>query len=268
MPRWRRRSASSRSAAASTRAATRCCRWAAAARCTPARWPANSASRASPCRRIPACCRPPACCPRRSSTRSRPPSSATRGRSTWPEVRAALDSLDAACGGLMRAEGVPAERTRIRYFADVCYIGQSLSPRNPAGCRRCRPARSALPRLPRRARPHLRPQHRRRRPASSICARVHRQPVDRPAIAAADAPAGGKAVRRASADARHPDRRKRPRRSPAESTTARRWRPALEIAGPAIVEQTDTTTLIEPGWRGDGRRRAAPCCITPADGDA
>ena len=44
---------------------------------------------------------------------------------SWPEVRTALDSLDRACGRLMRAEDVPAERTRIRYFADVCYIGQS-----------------------------------------------------------------------------------------------------------------------------------------------
>ena len=25
----------------------------------------------------------------------------------------------------MRAENVPPERTRIRYFADICYIGQS-----------------------------------------------------------------------------------------------------------------------------------------------
>ena len=25
--------------------------------------------------------------------------------------------------------------------------------------------------------------------------------------------------------------------------------PGLEIRGPAIVEQADTTTLIEPGWR-------------------
>ena len=29
------------------------------------------------------------------------------------------------CGGLMRAENVPPERTRIRYFADICYVGQS-----------------------------------------------------------------------------------------------------------------------------------------------
>src|SRR3954452_21435598 len=43
----------------------------------------------------------------------------------WLEVRATLDSLDAACGGLMRTENVPPERTRIRYFADMCYVGQS-----------------------------------------------------------------------------------------------------------------------------------------------
>ena len=42
------------------------------------------------------------------------------------------------------------------------------------------------------------------------------------------------------------------------STIAPTMAVGLEIRGPAIVEQPDTTTLIEPGWRAHGRRRRHP----------
>ena len=77
-PDGRRRSGSSRSAAASIPRGSRCCRSAAAGRCMRPRWRANSASDASPCRRIPACCRRRACSSRRSSTRFRGLSAAAR----------------------------------------------------------------------------------------------------------------------------------------------------------------------------------------------
>ncbi len=120
------------------------------------------------------------------------------GRSTWPEVRATLDSLDAACGGLMRAENVPAERTQIRYFADVCYVGQSLSPRNPA----------AMPMPIRPDRDCSTATSSRRTTASTATAptsparivnlrTVHRSPVDRPHRRRPNAPPGRTAVRRA-----------------------------------------------------------------------
>ena len=71
------------------------------------------------------------------------------------------------------------------------------SPRNPAGCLRFRPDRSAVPRLPRRARPHLRLQHRLAGPHRQSADRPY-QPVDRAASRNRMRPTGPAAVRRAS----------------------------------------------------------------------
>ena len=84
-----------------------------------------------------------------------------------------------------------------------------------------------------------------RRP-SSICGRC---------IAPAAATGWTRAsYRPLQADPRKPPRRIRvaSERAPVEAAIYRRAAmPAgLTFAGPAIVEQDDTTTLVEPGWRG------------------
>ncbi|HEX3952424.1 MAG TPA: hydantoinase/oxoprolinase family protein [Stellaceae bacterium] len=161
----------------------------------------------------------------------------------WRDAQAMLDNLDAACGKLMRDEGVPAERTDIRYFADMCYVGQSYhleialstGSANPLGAV-YRDFLSAHDRVY---------GHSTEAPARIVNLRtVHRSEVERLVAAVFAGREGGaarKADRRILTDDGH-------------VTVAVYDRTALSagaaIEGPAIVEQVDTTTLIEPGWRG------------------
>ena len=71
---------------------------------------------------------------------------------------------------LMAAGSVGRAATRDRYFADVCYIGQSYHLEVPLDPDDADPLEPALSRFSRGARPRLRPQHRRPGRASSICA--------------------------------------------------------------------------------------------------
>ena len=174
-----------------------------------------------------------------------------RGRSRASTGRRCERALAEPRPGLRQADGARracrAAHAQILYFADVCYVGQSYHLEMPLRPRCRRPARDALPRLPRGARPHLRPQHRGRRPGSSICA------------ASTAAPSAGRATA-ADCAGRHA----RQRAQGARATSSLPERPVhrrptiydragdgggLEIRGPAIVEQADTTTLVEPGWR-------------------
>ena len=74
---------------------------------------------------------------------------------------------------------------------------------------------------------------------------IHRSTVGRPATAAparpdaANAHKGKRNILTAESD----------RFIPADVYDRSAMAPGLEIRGPAIVEQADTTTLIEPGWR-------------------
>ena len=197
--------------------------------------------------------------------RSRPRSSAICGRPRWPEVRAALDRLDAACGRADARRERAARRTQILYFADVCYVGQSYHLEIPLNTDAADPIgllyRDFLA------------AHDRIYGHSTEGAGPHRQSAHASTAARSSAGcrdggrrrAAGKAVRRARAT-RDILTAEAARSSPATSTIARRWRPGVEIRGPAIVEQPDTTTLIEPGWRRDGRRRRHPDHHRRADG--
>jgi N-methylhydantoinase A/oxoprolinase/acetone carboxylase beta subunit len=161
----------------------------------------------------------------------------------WPEVRTALDDLDLACGRLMRDENAPPERTRIRYFADVCYVGQSHHLEIPltAG------AGDPLALLYQdflvthdRVYGYSTPS-----PARIVNLRtVHFSPVDRPQAGRHNRPESGSARKR--------DRQILTTEGPAIAAVYDRAALAdgAEIAGPAIIEQIDTTTLIEAGWRG------------------
>ena len=239
-PPWPTASGSSRSSAATTPGATRCV---ALRRRRPA-------PRRGPARR-PAAARG-ARCPARPGVLSAiglpgPPSSTTVRRrciarwtaSTRPSC-AALAELDAARPGGARGRG-GGRRRRGRSLADVRYVGQSYELDVPVGSsarrrRRSWPASTASTSAPYGyADPdspaevvglrltHRAGRARRRRRCRSGSALAGRRPSGRPS-----SPVW-------------------PRPSRRRSIGATSWRRAQVIAGPAIVEQADTTTVIYPG---------------------
>lgn len=162
----------------------------------------------------------------------------------FAEVRGALAELDRRCAALMAEERVAGPST-IRYFADMWYIGQSYHLEVPLD------AADADP-LGRLYRDFLALHdrvygHSTEAPAAIVNLRsVHRAGGADTLAAGAWRPSGG-APRKA-------ERRIRVAGEPAPVAAAiydRAAMPAgMAIAGPAIVEQEDTTTLVEPGWRG------------------
>jgi N-methylhydantoinase A len=159
------------------------------------------------------------------------------------EVRATLDKLDARCSALMAKESVVSKDVVRRYCADICYAGQAYHlevPFEPTASDPLAALKSAFfaahdrtygyaPKAPIRL-VNLRTVH-----SAAQSERQHD----------AWAPSGGPAcVRRAHILL--PDRR--------DDAEARVYdRAALRVgdrfAGPAIIEQDDTTTLVTPGWQ-------------------
>jgi len=164
---------------------------------------------------------------------------------TLADVRAVLAQLDRRCTELMRAETVDQRAISILYFADVCYIGQAYSlevpllPDEPEPLKRLyEDFLAAHDRVYGHATPS---------PARIVNLRaVHRAGgLD---VLEAGSPAAAqreprKGVRRILV-AGHADF--------IEAAIYEReaMRPGFGFAGPAIVEQRDTTTLVEPGWSG------------------
>ena len=161
------------------------------------------------------------------------------------DIRETLAELDRRSAALMETERIAAADVDISYFADMCYVGQAyhlevlldLAEDNPV-------ARLYEDFLDVHDRVF---GHSTRSPARIVNLRtVHRAKVSG---AAYDAPAVP-ATREA---------RKRVRSillpEAVDATDAPIYERAFlaeadEIDGPAIIEQNDTTTLIEPGWRG------------------
>jgi N-methylhydantoinase A len=158
------------------------------------------------------------------------------------DVRRALDELDRRCARLMAEERIGALPVAIRYSADVWYIGQSYhlevpldaDARDPVGA-----LYSDFLRLHDRIYGHATEQ-----PAAIVNLRtVHRagggdrlddadwRPLD------GDPHRPPRAIRVAGA------------RAPVQAAIYHRaaMPPGMAFAGPAIVEQDDTTTLVEPG---------------------
>jgi N-methylhydantoinase A/oxoprolinase/acetone carboxylase beta subunit len=162
----------------------------------------------------------------------------------WPDVERALAERDEACARLMRSEGVPAGQTHILYFADVCYVGQAYHLEIPLRIDAANPIETLY-------RDFLAAHdriygHSTEGPARIVNLRsIHRSAVSHPSTAAAIRPNG---------DDVHKGTRNiltagSGRFIPATVYDRSAMTAGLEIRGPAIVEQPDTTTLIEPGWR-------------------
>ena len=163
------------------------------------------------------------------------------------DVRETLAELDRRCAALMESERVAAADVDISYFADMCYVGQAYHLEVALDLAENDPMTRLYEDF---LQVHDRVfGHSTRSPARIVNLRtVHRAG----GTAAADGTPAAPAT--ATGDARKrvrsillPDRD--------EATEAALYERALiaeadEIDGPAIVEQHDTTTLIEPGWRG------------------
>jgi N-methylhydantoinase A len=154
-----------------------------------------------------------------------------------------LGELDAAGRARMREEGVPAADVRVAYAADMRYVGQAYelevpvtAPLAPAGVA---DALTAFHAVHERVYGYARTQQ----PVEFVNFRaVHGYPLPRPLVRPS-APAQGR-----PADARIGER-------PAyfegfvPTTIYERARlaPGARVAGPAIIEQPDTTTVVPPG---------------------
>jgi N-methylhydantoinase A/oxoprolinase/acetone carboxylase beta subunit len=146
----------------------------------------------------------------------------------------ALRALDEQCGALMRREGIKSGE--ITHFADVCYVGQSyhLQVRLQA----IDAATIYATFLAAHTQVY---GHSTNGPATIVNLRtVHQAFVGTVAIHATSVPAlcppGQRIIRLATG-----------------SVKAAIWHrsaitPDTIVSGPAIVEQADTTTLVEPGW--------------------
>ncbi|MGE0119902.1 MAG: hydantoinase/oxoprolinase family protein [Dongiaceae bacterium] len=160
------------------------------------------------------------------------------------EVRAGLRELDAQCDAQMALENASREEVTIRYFADVCYVGQAHHLEIPLRM----DAPDAIAALYEEflvAHDQIY-GHSTRSPARIVNLRTVHQTRAIDLIDELE-------------PAARPDNPERGERqvlfagSRAPVATAIYDRAALgprsTIDGPAIIEQSDTTVLIEPGWR-------------------
>jgi N-methylhydantoinase A len=163
----------------------------------------------------------------------------------FTDVRDVLASLDRQCAQLMAEESISGMPVSVQYSADVWYIGQSYHLEVPLAVNAAEPL-DVL-----------------RRDFLALHDRIYGHATDQPAAIVnlrSVHRAGGSdrldegRYRPLEADPRKPPRtiRVAGERAPVQAAIYRRAAmPAgLAFAGPAIVEQDDTTTLVEPGWRG------------------
>lgn len=159
-----------------------------------------------------------------------------------PELRAGLTALDAQCEELMGRERVLPEDVEIRYFADVCFVGQSyyLEVLFKPGEDTARQLREGFRDAHQRVFGHA-PDT----PVQIVNLRsIHR--------------AGGETIRdEAAARSAGAEAHKGTRRiivpgseGPVDAAIYDRegLAPGAKLKGPAVLEQADTTTVVAPGW--------------------
>jgi N-methylhydantoinase A len=162
----------------------------------------------------------------------------------FADVRGVLDELDRQCARLMAEESIGGLPVSVRYSADLWYIGQSYHLEVPLAV--CAPDPLATLYCDFLALHDRIYGHATEQPAAIVNLRsVHRA-------------GGSDHLDEGEYRPRETDPNAQPRmiriagtRTPVQAAIYRRAAmPAgLTFAGPAIVEQDDTTTLVEPGWR-------------------
>jgi N-methylhydantoinase A len=160
-------------------------------------------------------------------------------------IRRILGELDAQGRRTMRAERVPPEAVEVAFSADLRYVGQAYELPVPlpadVGPAAIPGVVAAFHAAHQRVYHHHRPQD----PVEMVNLRVvHRYPLPVPRLARTAAPGGSGAAARKGTRPVYFDGAWR------ETAIYERARlPAGEaIAGPAVVEQADTTTIVPPGW--------------------
>jgi N-methylhydantoinase A len=158
-------------------------------------------------------------------------------------VNGCLANLDAAGRGRMNDEGVPAREVRVAYAADMRYVGQAYELEVPITApvtpERVPQIVAAFHAVHERVYGYARPQQ----PVEFVNFRaVHTFPLPRPVVTPASRERGSLGAawigeRRAYFDGFVPTAIYERDRLPIDA----------RIAGPAIVEQPDTTTVIPPG---------------------
>ena len=161
------------------------------------------------------------------------------------DVRRVMDELDSQCARLMAEEAIDRRQVSIQYSADVWYIGQSYHLEVPLTVNAPEPLATLY------------------RDFLSLHDRIYGHATEQPAaivnVRTVHRAGGSDRLdegdyRPTEANPRKPSRmiRVAGTRTPVLATILHRAAmPAgLTFAGPAIVEQDDTTTLVEPGWSG------------------
>lgn len=160
------------------------------------------------------------------------------------ELRRALDDLDARCLALMAKEQVQGLRELRQYFADMWYVGQLYHIGVPITLDVPDPIAALY-----RAFLVLHERiygHATELPAAIVNLRAVHRAGGEEAREADYAPAEGNPHKG------HRDIRVAGVAGPVSTDILARERmmPGMSFAGPAIIEQADTTTLVEPGWTG------------------
>jgi N-methylhydantoinase A len=163
----------------------------------------------------------------------------------FADVRGVLHELDRRCASLMAEESIGEMPVSIRYSADVWYIGQSYHLEVPLAVH----ARDALGTL--------------YREFLAMHDRIYGHATEQPAaivnLRSVHRAGGSDHLDEGEYRPNRSDPQKPPRairvagvRSHVQATIFHReaMPVGLNFAGPAIVEQDDTTTLVEPGWCG------------------
>jgi N-methylhydantoinase A/oxoprolinase/acetone carboxylase beta subunit len=158
-------------------------------------------------------------------------------------VNRCLGELDGAGRGRMREEGVAADQVRVAYAADMRYVGQAYELEVPIGVpvtrERLPDILAAFHAVHERVYGYARTQQ----PVEFVNFRaVHTYPLPRPVVAPAARASG------TLADARLGERRAYfGSFMPTAIYERTRLPRGARLDGPAIVEQSDTTTVIPPG---------------------
>ena len=160
----------------------------------------------------------------------------------FSELLAALEALQSRCALLMQAEGVAPEAVTTSYHLDLCYVGQSYHLEVDLDPAAEDPLQGAYQKF---LAAHDRVYgHAMQHPARIVNIRVVQragggQAAAQGALAATGGRASGTRMIRV---------RQNPEPVPAAIWQRRDIGLETRIPGPAIIEQADTTTLVEPGW--------------------